>query len=122
MFIPVNVEIVVGSICIGILPVRIGSDPVLPGIGLAYADMFRAECIGTKVNINGEKECEMDFTSITGSTEWVPEYRISDFTFGGVMVSNPKFDPNRIDSEDEAWLKKNTTGSKPKPAPGMQKP
>lgn len=120
MFVPVNVEIVVGSICIGILPVRIGTDPGFPGLGpLAYADMFRAECVAIR-NSNGEKECEMDFTSITGKTEWVKEYRISDFTFGGVMVSNTKFDPNRIDLEDEAWLKQNTPAKNP--APGMQKP
>jgi hypothetical protein len=120
MFIPVNVEIVVGSMCIGILPVRIGSDPSLPGIGpLAYADMFRAECVAIK-NSNGERVCEMDFTSITGQTEWVPEYRISDFTFGGVMVNNTKFDPLRIDQEDEAWLKKNAP--RPSGSSGSPKP
>jgi hypothetical protein len=96
----VSVEITTGAICIGIMPVRIDS-----GKQLALADMFRAECIATKI-VNNEKMCEMDFQALIGKNHWVPEYRIADFTFGGVMVNNPKFDPIRIDKEDESWLKK----------------
>lgn len=106
MFVPVKVEIDVGAICIGVFPVRLELS-----LGVAYADMFRAECIGIK-DVNGEKDCRMDFHN---KTRWVSDYRITDFTFGGVMVGNPKFDPIRIDKEDEAWLKANLPKPKPKP-------
>jgi hypothetical protein len=103
MFVPVKVEIDVGAICIGVLPVRLEMS-----LGVAYADMFRAECIEIR-DVNGERECRMDFLN---KKIWVSDYRITDFTFGGVMVGNPKFDPIRIDNEDEVWLKANL----PKPA------
>lgn len=108
MFVPVKVEIDVGAICIGVFPVRLELN-----LGVAYADMFRAECIGIN-DVNGEKECRMDFHN---KTRWVSDYRITDFTFGGVMVGNPKFDPIRIDKEDEAWLKANLPKPKPPIAP-----
>lgn len=128
MFIPVQVEIISGAICVGILPVRIDSKSVT-GLPLAFQDMFRAECVETKIT-NGDKLCKMDFTQLTGNYEWVPEFRITDFTFGGVMVANPKFDPYRIDAEDEAWLKKHLPPAPARPkkgqlgsvAPGMNKP
>ena len=108
MFVPVKVEIDVGAICIGVFPVRLELN-----LGVAYADMFRAECIDIIDRVNGEKECKMDFHN---KTRWVSDYRITDFTFGGVMVGNPKFDPIRIDKEDEAWLKANLPKPKPKTA------
>ena len=101
MFVPVKVEIAVGEICIGILPVRLEMN-----LCIAYADMFRAECVKIH-DVNSERECLLDFGSVIGKNVWVSDYRITDFTFGGVMVGNPKFDPIRIDKEDEAWLKLN---------------
>ncbi len=121
MFVPVPVEILPGSICIGILPVRLekkakvknlpSNTPTLPGGNIAFADMFRSECVATK-DVNNEKKCQMDFTSINAGKVWVDEFRITDFTFGGVMIANPKFDPFRIDQEDQAWLKANVKNKK----------
>jgi hypothetical protein len=108
-FVPVQVEIMVGSICIGVMPVRFDTAQSGPLGILAYADMFRAECINIK-EVSGDRQCEMDFTTVDGTTKWVPEYRVSDFTFGGVMISNPKFDPFRIDAEDQ-----HTLSQKPSP-------
>lgn len=114
MFVPVKVEIAVGEICIGVLPVRLEMN-----LGIAYADMFRAECVKIKDVNGGERNCLMDFGS--GKNIWVSDYRITDFTFGGVMVGNPKFDPIRIDKEDEAWLKLNLPKKKLAPTAKMAK-
>ena len=102
MFVPVEIQS--GSWCIGILPVVIREK-------LAQIDFFKAECINTRM-IRHERECELDFFDLIQKNIWVPEHRICDFTFGGVMMSNGKFDPIRIDAEDEAWLKQNTTPDK----------
>jgi hypothetical protein len=92
----VQVEVQPGEWCIGLLPVSIKEQ-------VAQVEFFKAECLAVRMN-GTERECEMDFTDLLQKTVWVPEYRICDFTFGGVMMTNPKFDPIRIDQEDEAWL------------------
>ena len=94
MFIPVQVEIQPGSWCIGVMPVKITPD------GKAVVDFFRAECLDVKINFKGTKLCKMDLMSVMGTNPWMPDYRVCDFTFGGLFMSNAKFDPDRIDAED----------------------
>jgi len=110
MFVPVEIQS--GSWCIGILPV------VIREKGLAQVEFFKAECVNTRTNSNHEREVELDFTDILKKTVWVAEFRICDFTFGGVLMSNGKFDPIRIDAEDAKWLKQNLTPDKTLGAPG----
>lgn len=108
MFIPVKVEIMVGAICVGILPVEFDNSKQL-----ALANLFKAECTGIKDISNNEREIQVDLIGTPLNDKiWVSEFRISDFTFGGVMVNNFKFDPLRVDAEDEAWLKKNLLNAK----------
>jgi hypothetical protein len=39
----------------------------------------------------------------------LPEWRISEFDFGGVPVPNPWFDPERIETEDDDILNNSKT-------------
>ncbi len=112
----VTVEVQPGEWCIGLLPVVVREKKN------AQVDFFKAECV--EVRLNGtDRECKMDFSDILSKYIWVPEYRICDFTFGGVMMSNAKFDPIRIDKEDAAWLQMNfPAGPAPNTSQGLNKP
>ena len=103
----VNIEINVGSMVKGALPIRIEN-------GSAFVDQFNAEVIeikkiiATAIKFNGRHAYKIDLRSINGTTPWVIDYRIFSFTFGGLELIHSKWDMKMIDAENRNILKRLT--------------
>ena len=97
----VPIEIKIGSMVEGVLPVYIKG-------GQAFIDGFRSEVIDIKI-INFPYPIHIyrvDLTDHNRGKVWVPEYRIRAFMFGGIEIDHSKFDPHIIEDEDKKILKK----------------
>lgn len=109
----VNIEINVGSIVKGVLPVRIEN-------GSAFVDQFNAEVIEIKKitsvgKFYGRHAYKVDLKNINGTTPWVIDYRIFSFTFGGLELMHSKWDMKMVDAENRNILKRLTAPQKATP-------
>jgi hypothetical protein len=109
----IQVEIKEGSIAFGVCPVELAKDGKTPVQNLVLGRVTKIE---NKANKGlGEREITIttdhDEVAISGVGPYVPspdeyftvtlpEWRVSEFDFGGVPMNNPWFDPLRIEAED----------------------
>lgn len=98
MFRQIPIEISVGCTVVLVTPVRI---PIgkLPIIEIIHSQVV-------KIETNSEK---FIYVENPGGGQWgsgfknqikVPEWRIVRYTYGGIWLSNQKFDQSRIDAEN----------------------
>lgn len=99
MFIPVTVEVNVGDLCTGFLPVKRLNDK-------AQMDMIEGEVVKILGDPSIDRRIIMRCKMFDGSIKHfrIAEYRIYQFTFGGVLIFNPKFDAVRIEKKDKIKL------------------
>jgi len=98
----VPIEIKIGSMVEGVLPVYIKG-------GQAFIDGFRSEVIDIRTIKPGANPViyyRVDLTDHNRGKVWVAEYRIRAFMFGGIEMDHSKFDPQIIEDEDRKILKK----------------
>jgi len=100
MYIPI--ELKVGSIAFGICPAE--KDPG----GWPMQNLI----LGIVTNIDwnfpmGERAITIRADNPKVLEKELPEWRVSEFDFGGVPVPNPWFDQDRIEAEDHAILGNN---------------
>jgi len=97
MFIPIQVELAVGSIATALLPVRRRQG------NRAILEMIQGEVVRITKKRDVTMKCVDIVTQQTVNYN-VAEFRVLEFTFGGIPVVNPKFDRPRIEKEDNVSL------------------
>jgi hypothetical protein len=107
MFTIVPVDIQVGETAIGVCPVKLVK-------GFPFTEMIAGEV--TKIETDPVYMDRMVTVKATLPDKTIHErelgeHRVAEFTFGGVMVKNPKFDRKRVEKEDKDFLKKYGLGS-----------
>lgn len=103
MFVPVPVEIKVGDIASGLMPAKRAAGQK-PAVDMIQGEVVKIE--KPKINTTDRLiivKCKM---INDGSIKHfrIAEYRIFEFTFGGIIIQNPKFDKIRIEQEDKIQL------------------
>ena len=99
MYIPV--ELKVGNIAFGICPVEKGTQPNHAIQNLIIGEVTK---IVDRLGIMGERDITIKADHPVDLEVELPEWRISEFDFGGVPVDNPWFDQLRIALEDQNIL------------------
>lgn len=95
----VNVEMDIDSRILAFLPARWNT------AGLPVLDAV----VGKVTHINRNRDPKViTVDSKNENGDWftvkVPDYRIKQFTFGGVWVANPEYNPKLIEDEDRKKL------------------
>jgi hypothetical protein len=99
MFIQVPVEIKVGCDVVGYLPARMFQG--YPRVDMVYGTVEMIAKQGNDDRLMTTR-CQMD----DGTEKYfkIPDYRIQQYTFGGVLMNNNKFDQKRMEQEDRKRL------------------
>ena len=95
MYIPI--EITVGSIAFGICPAEKGNG------NTAIQNLIIARVLEIDNGVMGERKLKLE-TDIPKLIMTLPEWRISEFDFGGIPVRNVWFDQKKIEEEDTKIL------------------
>ncbi len=104
----IQVEIKVGVTAFGVCPCEKGPDGKTAVQNLVLGMVTEIKNVGKGL---GERQITITTESTNsnyhnipnsqaGYTATVPEWRVSEFDFGGVPMINPWFDPKRIEYED----------------------
>ena len=95
MYIPI--EITVGSVAFGVCPAE-------KEMGrMAVQNLIIARVLSIDNGVMGEREITLE-TDIPKLIMTLPEWRISEFDFGGIPVRNVWFDQDKIIEEDTKTL------------------
>jgi hypothetical protein len=100
MFTIVPVELQVKETAIGVTKAKIVK-------GYPFTEMIAGEVVKIEEHINIDRwvHIRAELPDKTIVNRALPEFRIVEFTFGGVLIPNPKFDAHRIEKEDKEILK-----------------
>ena len=104
MFVQVPVEITIGSEVFALLPAKKDKKGVpRVDIILGTVEFINDKDVDNRVLTISALFDDGSFNTVTKYFK-VGEYRVTDYTFGGVLMKNPKFDQKRIEKEDNVRL------------------